>query len=181
MIVTDDADLAGRARMLRTHGGVRTGGRFRFEAAGFNYRLSDVLAAIGIAQMRRLDSFIEEKLAGAAAYDKLLGDHAAISVPKVPAWGGHVYQSYVVLLHERVDRDGVIAAMRDHAIETTLGTYALHAEPYFVNTLGTRPGDVPNSFDVHRRSLTLPLYPGLRPDQIERVADALIASVDRAS
>jgi dTDP-4-amino-4,6-dideoxygalactose transaminase len=172
-ITTDDADLAGRLRMLRTHGGVRTSGRFTFEAAGFNYRLSDILAAVGIAQMRKLAAFTGEKQRLAARYDTELGGLPGVVTPFVPDGLGHVYQSYVVMLDARFDRDLVIQRMAESGIETTLGTYALHAQPFFQRAFSTRPGDLPVSLDTFRRSLTLPCYPGLGDAGLDRVVGAL--------
>jgi Predicted pyridoxal phosphate-dependent enzyme apparently involved in regulation of cell wall biogenesis len=177
MVTTDDDALAERLRLLRSHGGIRSGGRFTFEAAGFNYRLSDVLAAMGVAQMRKLDAFVAEKQRLAGLYRDGLRTLEGVRPPATPEGYGHVYQSYVVVLDERIDRDGVIEAMRGQAIETTIGTYALHAEPFFARTYGLRPGELPESFRAYRQTLTLPLYPGLRDSAVERVVSALAAAV----
>jgi perosamine synthetase len=177
MITTDDDALADRVRLLRSHGGVREEGRFTFEDAGFNYRLSDILAAVGVAQFRKLDYIVKTKRALADDYRAMLADLDGVSAPVEPDWRGHVYQSYVVTLDEDVDRDAVIAAMRDAGIETTLGTYALHCQPYFQRTLGHRAGDLPRSAAAFRRSLSLPLYPGLAEDDLARVVTSLRAAI----
>jgi perosamine synthetase len=177
MVTTDDDALAGRLRLLRNHGGVRAEGRFTFEAAGYNYRLSDILAAVGVAQLRRLDEFIAEKRRLAARYDKALEQVPGVRPPIAPTDRGHVYQSYVVLLDEGIDRDGVIRSMRAAGIETTLGTYALHAQPFFSRTYGLEPGDRPASLAAYRRSLTLPLYPGLSDGDLDRVVAELTSSL----
>jgi dTDP-4-amino-4,6-dideoxygalactose transaminase len=180
MITTDDGELADRIRLLRSHGGVREFGRFTFEDAGFNYRLSDILAAVGVAQFRKLPAIVAAKRELAALYAELLADVAGIQPPAEPAWGGHVYQSYVVMLDAAIDRDRVIEAMRAVDIETTLGTYALHREPFFQRHLGTRSGDLPSSARAYAQSLCLPLYPGLDEDDLMRVADSLATAVDGA-
>ena len=173
MVTTNDPAMADRLRLLRNHGGRRSEGRFTFEAAGFNYRLSDILAAIGLAQMRRLDGVITEKRRLADVYRGVLSGLSGATLPIEPTWGGHVYQSFVLLLDEAVDRDLVIKQMREREIETTLGTYALHAEPFFQRAYGHRSGDLPGSWAAYRRSLTLPLFPGLGDDGVARVAGAL--------
>jgi dTDP-4-amino-4,6-dideoxygalactose transaminase len=173
MVTTDDLALADRMRVLRSHGGVRSEGRFTFDDAGFNYRLSDILAAIGVSQMGKLDTVIREKRRLAQVMDELLAGAKGITVPTVPIGLGHVFQSYVVMLDDDIDRDAVIAFMRDKDIETTIGTYALHREPFFKREFGYRPGDLPVSDRSFRQSLTLPLYPGLRGPQMERVAFSL--------
>jgi perosamine synthetase len=173
MIVTNDPALAERIALLRSHGGVRKNGRFTFEAAGYNYRLSDVLGAMGVAQMRKLDTLIARKRELAAALTAQIQDIPGVHVPQIPAWGGHIFQSYVTLLDEGINRDAVIAAMREKGIETTLGTYALHAEPFFMRELGHQEGDLACSYQAYRQSLTLPLYPAMSDADITRVAAAL--------
>ena len=181
MVVTDDDRLADRLRLLRTHGGHRVGGRYVFEAAGFNYRLSDVLAALGVAQMRKLGQFVEEKRRLASLLDELLRPNPGIRLPVTPDGFGHVFQSYVVLLDEDIDRDVVIDRMRSQRIETTIGTYALHAQPFFAAALGLRPGDLPTSYLAYRQTVTLPLYPGMADSDLQRIAVALSSAVESAT
>ncbi len=180
LMTTADESLAERARLLRNHGGIRRDGRFTFEAAGFNYRMSDILAAVGVAQARKLPGFIAEKRRLAGRYRSLLAGLAGVALPTEPAWGGHVYQSFVVLLDEAIDRDGIILRMRSAGIETTLGTYALHDQPYFQRAYGYRAGDLRRSDHAFRQTLTLPLYPGLTDGELERVSGALADAVARA-
>src|SRR5574341_667892 len=177
MIMTDDDRLAERIRLLRSHGGIRRNGRFSFEAAGYNYRLSDVQGAIGIAQMRKLDAMLAQRRSLAALYDARLTALPGVRPPCIPDWGGHIYQAYVVLLDDRIDRDAVIASMASDGVETTLGTYALHREPFFMRTLGCKEGDLPSSARAYRQTLCLPLYPRMTPQDIERVAGSLQAAL----
>lgn len=177
MITTDTAALADRITLLRNHGGIRHDGRFTFEDAGFNYRLSDILAAVGVAQFRKLTKIIEMKRALAQRYRDLLVGVDGVVAPIEPPWGGHVFQSFVVMLDERISRDGVISAMRAAGIETTLGTYALHMQPFYQRAFGHREGDLPRSRDAFRRSLTLPLYPRLSDDDVVWVVDELSRAV----
>lgn len=177
MIVTNDGDLADRISLLRNHGGRRSSGRYRFEDAGFNYRLSDILAAVGVAQMRKLDWIIARRREIAALYDAGLADVPGVTPPWQPPWGGHVYQSYVARLDASIDRDAVIVAMAERGIETTLGTYALHAEPFFIRALGHRPGDLAHSWDAYRTTITLPLFPQMSVAMVERVIQALREAV----
>lgn len=171
MVVTDDDALAARLRVLRTHGGVRRDGRFRFDDVGFNYRLSDILAAVGIAQVRRLDGIIDARRRLARAYTERLGELDGVRTPGSDS--GHVYQSYVVLLDESVDRDAVIARLAEDMIETTLGTYAVHAQPAMIQRYGHTPGDLPNSWRAYRSTLTLPLHGRMGITDVERVVTAL--------
>jgi perosamine synthetase len=174
MVVTDSDALAERIERLRSHGGVRAGGRFRFEDVGFNYRLSDIQAAIGTVQMRRLDDLVGRRRALAGQLRERLAVIDGIEAPVVPEWDGHVYQAFVALVDEGIDRDGVIARLRERGVETTLGTYALQAEPAFAG-LAREP--LPASQGAFTRTLALPLYPSMGEAEIDAVVDALGAAL----
>lgn len=177
MIITGDDALAARITLLRSHGGIRERGRFSFEAAGFNYRLSDILAAVGVAQVRKLDKLLDARRRVAGWYDRALAGTSGLRLPVVPEWGEHTYQSYVVLLDPALDRDAVIEQLRGEGVESTLGTYALHAQPYFSRTLRMRPGDLPNSFRAFTSSLALPLHAGLEQGDVDYVAERLRSAI----
>lgn len=177
MIATSDGPLSDRIRLLRSHGGVREGGRFVFEAAGFNYRMSDILAAVGVAQFRKLDEMLRLRRAVAALYDRALQMTEGVLTPVCPQGSTHTYQSYVVLLDDAIDRDTVIAQLASTGIETTLGTYALHAQPFFGRSYGWSPGDLPNSHRAFTSSLALPLHAGITSTEVDEVVDALKAAV----
>lgn len=178
MVVTDRPDVAERLRLLRSHGGVRQGGRFTFEDAGFNYRLSDVHAALGIAQMRRLPEILARRRALAARLTEQLDAMDGIRPPQEPVEAGHAYQAYVAVLDEGLDRDKVIAALAERGVESTIGTYALSAQPFFARAYGYEEGRLPCSAGLARRSLALPLFPQMSDAQVEHVAGALGAALD---
>jgi dTDP-4-amino-4,6-dideoxygalactose transaminase len=177
MITTSNDALAARIALLRSHGGIREHGRFTFEAAGFNYRLSDILAAVGVAQMRKLDRLLDARKRVAGWYDRALAASSGLRLPVVPEWGEHTYQSYVVLLDAELDRDLVIEQLRRDGIESTLGTYALHAQPYYSRALQIRPGDLPSSFRAFSTSLALPLHAGLDQADVDYVAERLRSAI----
>lgn len=173
MITTNDEELAERITLLRSHGGVRTGNWFSYESCGFNYRLSDVQGAIGVAQMKKLPWILERRRAHASRLRKALSGISGIRVPVEPEWRGHAYQSFVVLTERGMDRDLIVRMLREDGVEATLGTYAVHAQPYFQKAWGYHPADVPNSFEAFNRAITLPLYPKMDEGQMQKVAEAL--------
>lgn len=173
MIMTDDDALAERIAVLRSHGAVRGERYMTFVDAGFNYRLSDIHAAIGVVQMGRLDSILEGRRRGAATYRHLFAEVEGVTAPVVPEGRTHTYQSYVVLLDEDIDRDAVIDAMKARGIETTLGTYGMHLQPYFRDRFGTSEASLPRATRAHWSALTLPLHAGLGKDDLARVAETL--------
>ena len=173
MIVTDDDALAQRLRVLVRHGASSSGGWDRFEAAGFNYRLSDVHGALGVAQMEKLPLILSRRREVARALKQRLRDLPGPRPPVDPPWGGHTYQSFIVLLDEALDRDAVIAKLAAAEIETTLGTYALHAQPFFRELFQYTPGQLPRSYAAFRRSLALPFYPQMSDHDLDRLVDEL--------
>jgi perosamine synthetase len=175
MVVTNDGRLAERMRLLRSHGGLRIAGRFTFDLAGYNYRLSDILAAVGIAQVRKLDQFLERRRQLAERYRQLLAGLQGIRLPDDPPWGRHVFQSFVVLLPEGTDRDRIIRDLAEDGIESTIGTYALHSQPFFMRSYGYAPDDLPNSEIAFKRTLSLPLFPSMTDAEQTFVAERLAA------
>lgn len=181
LVTTSDEAIADRIRVLRTHGSVRGSHYMSFVDAGYNYRLSDVLGAIGIAQMARLDYIVERRQELGSLYAAELEEVAGVTAPTVPAGTRHAFQSYVVLLDERIDRNAVIDAMREQGIETTLGTYSMHLQPYFSERFGIEDEALPNATRAHNSALTLPLYPQLTDDEVRSVCQTLARVVDSLS
>jgi dTDP-4-amino-4,6-dideoxygalactose transaminase len=180
MVLTDDDDLADSLRMLRNHGMSVAHGRAEFSRPGYNMRMNELEASIGIPQMGALDVLVEKRRHIAALYGELLGRLKGIALPTEPEGSRHTYQSYVVLLDEKTDRDGVIAAMLEREVETTIGTYSIHAQPFYANAYGCEPGSVPNSYRAFRQSLSLPIYPSLGEDDVREVAKRLEESLRAA-
>ncbi len=175
-VTTDDPDLAERLTLLRSHGGVRDQVGLRFVENGFNYRLSEIPSALGLDQLRRLDAILDDRRATAHRYEQALAAVEGVALRRPAPTEVWSYQSFVVMLDDGVDRDAVVAQLRTAGIETTLGTYAMHAHPAFAR-FGYQPGDLPHSWRAQRQSLTLPLVPAMDPADVDRVVDALAAAV----
>ncbi len=173
MITTNDDLFAERIRLLRSHGGVRRNGRFIFEDAGFNYRLSEIHAAVGIKQMDKLEWILSRRKELSALLSERIEGIEGIIPPRQPDYGRHTFQSYVVLLHKNIDQDKIIEQMYERGIETTIGTYALHVQPFFARKYGYKPGAIANSYVAYKNSLTLPLYADMEYTQIEFIISSL--------
>lgn len=171
-VTTRDQALAQRLRLLRSHAGVPDTVGLRFVENGFNYRLSEVAAALGLAQLNRLDAILADRRATARRLAERLSGVPGAAMPQLAQPGEGTFQSFVVLLDDAIDRDRVVAEMRAGGVETTLGTYAQHAHPAFAR-LGCKPGDCPHSLRAQRQSLTLPLLPRMAEDQIDTVVATL--------
>lgn len=180
MIVTDDREVAEKVQVLRTHGAVRGELYLEFVEAGYNYRLSDVQAAIGVAQMNRIDHIVSRRAEVAAQLDASIAEIDGVRVPVVPEGTIHSYQSYVVLLDADVDRDQVIRLMKERDIETTLGTYSMHLQPYFRERFGIADAALPAATRAQHSALTLPLYPQLTEAEVHLIAENLDSCVHAA-
>jgi len=185
MLTTQDAGLAAAVRRLRNHGASPAGpGRpyelGPFDHLGGNYRLSDIQAAVGLAQMDRVEGLIEERRALARRYDELLKPIAWIERPVEPDGYRHTYQSYVVRLDDDAPRprNEIMLDLERRGIQTRPGTVAVHTTGFYREKYGLRPEDCPHAFRAQEATLTLPLFPGMTEADQERVVGALQAIGD---
>ena len=178
-IVTDDVRLSERISILRSHGGVRGKHFLEFVDSGYNFRLSDINAAVGVVQMGKLQEIIDKRTKLAGIYDHILSHIEGISLPKAPLGYRHTYQSYVILLDDAFNRDHVIQEMSLAGIETTLGTYSISAQPYFKKFSSKPSLTVPNSIRAFSQSLTLPLFPSMSEKNIRYVTRTLRSVLER--
>lgn len=178
MVVTDDEAVADRIRILRSHGSIRGSHYMSFVDAGFNYRLSDINAAVGVVQMGRLDWLLQTRRSLAETYAKKLAAVDGVAAPVTPAGRTHTYQSYVVQLADDIDRDRVIDALKSRQVESTIGTYSMHLQPYFANRFGFTDADFPNATRAHYSALTLPLHTAMGDGDVSAVVEALAAAID---
>lgn len=176
MIVTDDADLAARMRHLSVFGMETAWSREksaaftipRFTDLGYNYKMSDITAAVGVAQMRKIDGFIERRRSLAAYWDRRLAELDGISAPRINPKAFTVYQSYVAVLDRGVDRNRLIERLLKAGIQTQIGTYASHMQPVY----GTAE-PCEHSLDIYNRAISLPMYVALGTGEIDRVVAEL--------
>lgn len=172
VVVTDDEQLAARLRALRNHGQTH-GGRYQFESCGFNYRMTEMQAAIGRVQLGKLAGILSRKRKVAAQYNQLLSD-----VPHVapPVWNDeHTWQTYMVCLDETLDRDRVIGAMAAHGVEVGPGAMAAHRLPMFNSIPGATELAVTDKLADY--GLALPMHAGLSEAEVSDVVKALCESV----
>jgi perosamine synthetase len=145
---------------------------------GFNYRLDDVSAAIGLAQLERLDAILELRAEVAARYAELLASVEGVE-PPFPDDEQHVrsWFVYVVRLGDGIDRDGVMARLGTEGIASKPYLPSIHLQPYWRERFGTREGMYPVAESASRHSLALPFHTRLTSGEQERVVDALARAV----
>lgn len=142
-----------------------------FTEIGYNYKLSDIAAAILQVQLGRLEDLLERRRAVAARYAELLAGQELLTLPHVPADRTHAWQSYLVTLDARVDRAALAADLRGRGIGCGHGTWASHLQPVFDSKQ-----TCPVSADLFARQLAIPMHTELTDSQIERVAETLRAA-----
>ncbi len=176
-LVTDDREVYERAIALRSHGQVANKeGKIAFRYVGLNYRMSDVHAAIGIAQLRKIDSIIRSRRRQAKVYGELLASaRLDIQTPVEERWGYHTYQSYVLVLGKSLPaNEKVIRVMKEKfRVETQVGTYSLCVQSAFRKAAST-VGTLKTSRSLYERSLTLPLFESLSEDQQGYIVESLV-------
>lgn len=169
MVTTHRDDIAARIRSLRNHGASEVAGANhpwsmnRFDVLGYNLRLSDIQAAIGIAQMAKLDRLLAERRAAALRYNEFLSGHHELALPIAGDVDGHTYQSYVIRIREGGGerRDAIMAKLQGRGIQTRPGTHAVHRLGYYREKYGLKPEDFPNAAIAEDTTITLPIFPGM--------------------
>lgn len=200
MILTDDDVLAKRMRELRTHGSTvsadaRDKGKGfllpEFNEAGYNYRMTDIQGAMGLAQIKKLDYIIEEKRRRARLYNELIDRKLPEFIrPIEPEGYFHTYQSYVCMLNEKKlglntikaggkYRNSLLQKLEDIGIATRQGTHAVHMLGYYRNRFGYVPEDYMNAYACDHLSITLPLYVGMQDTDQEYVVDTIRKTIDK--
>lgn len=182
MVTTADADIAHTVEVLRSHGAEasdlqrHTSGRGftlpEFARLGYNYRMTDIQAAIGIVQMGRLQDILDARIAVAHRFSAELAGTERLTTPTEPPTSRHVYQSYVTMIDDSVDdRDRIALALQSHGIATRQGTHAVHALKYYRSKYDLSNEDFPNAWKADRQSLTLPVYAGMTDEEMSFVTD----------
>jgi dTDP-4-amino-4,6-dideoxygalactose transaminase len=162
-VTTNDAGIADAVAAMRNHGW-RSLVPPDMPAPGLNYRLSDILAAVGLPQIRRLDELLAERTRVADGYTQRLG-HLPVLLPGADEGDVHGWQAYVIQVD---DRDRILEALRAQGIEAQIGTYALHRLAAYRSQ-----GDFPGAARVYERALALPFHTRLTDAELDRVAAAL--------
>jgi perosamine synthetase len=172
-LTTADAAIAAELRALRNHGLAPGPDGLDIARPAPNYRLGEIQAALGCAQLDRLEWALRERRRLAGLYDEALASIPWLRPPHEPKDHVHAYQSYVVMLPEDMRRDAVIARLRERDVETVRGAYAVHRLRFYRERYGHLDRDFPAATAADERALALPLYPGMPDEAVEQVARAL--------
>jgi perosamine synthetase len=195
-VVTNDAELAHRLRMLRSHGIERGAARFTSDdvredwevkpwlyeqqTLGFNYRITDIQAALGFSQLGKLDRFLARRREIARRYDEALAKLPHVTLPQAApaqraASGHHLYVVLIDFAALGTTRTKVMKSLRARGIGTQVHYIPVYRHPYYRKRYGLDPTDFPNAERYYSRCLSLPFFIGLTDEEVERV----IAEVSR--
>ncbi len=180
MVVTDRPEFAERMRRFRNHG-ISTDARARAEKGtwyyemvdlGYNYRLTDIQCALGIAQLRKLTRALARRRAIAARYDAAFAEVPGVEPLAVGPEVRHAYHLYVVQLDPKrigMNRDAAFRTLRERGIGVNVHYIPVHLHPYYRKRLGTRPGMYPVAEAAYERIVSLPMYPAMTDADVRRV------------
>jgi len=184
-VTTDRDDLAQLVRSQRNHGAtgvpdpsIEPHGPWTmatFDNLGFNLRLSDIQAAVGVAQMGKLDRLLSERRRLGHRYSELLAGNNSIARPLGGDLEGHTFQSYVIRVLEgnRERRNAVMTALAAAEIQTRPGTHAVHRLGYYKNKYGLRSEQFPNAVLAEDTTITLPIFPNMTDEDQHRVVEII--------
>jgi perosamine synthetase len=180
MIVPRDAEEAARLRSERNQGRAVDMGWLDHDRLGFNYRLSDLAAALGVAQVEKLDSLLERRAAVARLYEQRLAGVEGLRTP-ILGRGSEVrsWFVYTVRLPRDADRDATIARLAEHGVAAKAYLPCIHLFPH-LRELGYREGQFPVAEAAAADSLALPFFPAMGEAQVDRVCQELAAALGQA-
>jgi perosamine synthetase len=181
VLVTDDDRIAALARSYRNQGRGEGDDWFDHVRLGYNYRLDELSAAVGVGQMERLDELLDAREDVARRYGAALASVDGVRGPVLsPATTRMSWFVYVVTLDPAIDRDSVVRSLAARGVPTRAYFRPIHLQPYIVERFGDRRGSLPVTEDIGRRTLALPFHGRLSQESVEFVTDALRASIAAA-
>jgi len=178
MVVTDDPVLADTMRSLRNQGRDADGTWLRHVRLGYNYRLDELSAALGVAQLERLEELRAGRARVAAAYGRALGGLDWVTLPRAGVGETVDWFVFVVRLHPDINRDRLIGRLAERGVPSRPYFAPIHLQPFYRATFGFQPGDFPITERVAASTLALPFSSRLADADVTYVADALIEAVD---
>lgn len=193
MLVTNNAEIARRADVMRNHGAsISEEQRHRglqpyllasFDELGFNYRMTDLQAAIGLVQLSKLDAFIAERDRWARFYREQLADIDWLRQPIAPNGGRHAWQAYVTYVdpgRAPLPRNDLMARLHTMGVATRPGTHAVHMLGYYRDRLGYDVDDLPGARDCERNTMAIPLHNRMSEDDYGYVVECIKSIARRA-
>ncbi len=190
MVATADPEIAKRIGVMRLHGIDRevwkrytdqnASWKYDVVAAGYKYNLPDIAAAIGRVQLKRAYEFLEKRRSIAKRYLKAWSDYDFLELPSAP--GQHAWHLFILRIHPEkltINRDDFIQELRSAGIGTSVHYIPLHIMSYYSKRYGYQPEDFPVSMKVYSHAFSVPIYPDMSDEEVERVIQAVISTGER--
>lgn len=190
MVTTANAEWADRCRVMRLHGISKDAwkrytaeGSWYYEivAPGFKYNLTDIAAAMGLAQLAKATRMWERRVDIARSYGEAFGSLLELQVPEVMPWAGHAWQLYLLRLNLdrlKISRGQFIEELRARRIGSSVHFIPLHIHPYYREKYGYEPEDFPTAYAQYQRVVSLPIYSKMTDADVEDVVDAVVDIVN---
>jgi len=182
IVVTNNEELYLYAKSLRNQGRGITENWLEHVNLGYNYRLSEIPCALGIEQLKKLDSFLEKRSQVASRYQKLFSKIDGIEVPKIENYTNKMsWFVYVIKLDRKINRDGVMNYLNQNGIGCRNYFFPIHLQPYYKERFGFKEGMLPVTEDVSKRTIAIPFYNNLSLENQEIVAQTLKKAIAQFS
>jgi dTDP-4-amino-4,6-dideoxygalactose transaminase len=191
MACTEKDEFAERMKTMRLHGiskdawkrySAKGSWYYEITEAGYKYNLTDIAAALGIAQLRKCDEFFQKRTSIAHRYTDIFKDVPEIKAPIVQEYGTHAWHLYVIQLKLemlKITRAEFIETMRENGIGCSVHFIPLHLHPYYRKTYGYSPGDFPVATHVYDRIVSLPIYPKMTEEDVNFVIDNVLKIITK--
>jgi UDP-4-amino-4,6-dideoxy-N-acetyl-beta-L-altrosamine transaminase len=189
MITTNNPELYEKLCLLRTHGITKDPGKltrndgpwyYEQQELGFNYRITDMQCALGLSQIKRLDSFVARRRQIAEIYSKAFSCCGELIVPEQATAANSSWHLYMLSLRS-LNRRIVFEALRECGLGVNVHYIPVHLQPYYQDNFTFKAGDFPVSEAYYQRAVTLPLFPAMTDDDIQYVIDAVLTSIREMS
>jgi len=181
IIVTNNSSIAKLARSLRNQGREEMGSWLEHERLGYNYRMDEMSAALGVSQLKKLEVFLEKRERVARIYTEKLKGFSWVRPPVVKPYVRMSWFVYVVTLQEGLDRDTVIGNLEKKGIPARGYFSPIHLQPYVKRIFGYKGGELPVTENIAKRTLALPFHNNLTEEEIEEVLKTLKDAVERVN
>lgn len=171
MLVTDDDELAARVRLLKNHGIDR---EYHHIEAGYNYRITEMQAAMGIVQLKKLESTINIRKRNAEFYDRFFSNVEGVITPSIAEERNHTYMIYTIRLNSKklkISRDEILGKLRERGIQAKIYFPPAHLQPVFVRN-GWKKGDLPVTESISNSIISLPVHSRLSEEELNFVASS---------
>jgi perosamine synthetase len=171
LIATNDHAVKEMCRIVRNQGQSE---RYKHVIIGNNYRLTDLTAAFGVEQLKRVEWIMEEKNRIAAYYNEAFADHPLIATPYLPSYvSRHSWYMYCLILDKSVDRDVAVVKLKELGVDSRLSFPPIHLQPVYREKFGYREDDFPISEATFNTFIDIPCWPNMTQAQMKRVVSAV--------